>query len=68
MYSIVTVSGKLLIDQWAAKLKKNSRDKKKQKKKQVQLGEAVLHKLLTLKAYSLSVEMTSLKRIFEVKV
>lgn len=67
MYSIVTVSGKLLIDQWAAKLKKNSRDKK-QNKKQVQLGEAVLHKLLTLKAYSLSVEMTSLKRIFEVKV
>lgn len=66
MYSIVTVSGKLLIDQWAAKLKKNSRDKKN--KKQVQLGEAVLHKLLTLKAYSLSIEMTSLKRIFEVKV
>lgn len=58
MYSILTVSGKLFIDQWAAKLKK----------KQVHLGEAVLHKLLTLKAYSLSVEMTSLKRIFEVKV
>lgn len=67
MYSIVTVSGKLLIDQWAAKLKKTVEIKKK-KKKQVQLGEAVLHKLLTLKAYSLSVEMTSLKRIFEVKV
>lgn len=66
MYSIVTVSGKLLIDQWAAKLKKTVEIKKK--KKQVQLGEAVLHKLLTLKAYSLSVEMTSLKRIFEVKV
>lgn len=67
MYSIVTVSGKLLIDQWAAKLKKTV-EIKKQNKKQVQLGEAVLHKLLTLKAYSLSVEMTSLKRIFEVKV
>lgn len=66
MYSIVTVSGKLLIDQWAAKLKKTVEIKKN--KKQVQLGEAVLHKLLTLKAYSLSVEMTSLKRIFEVKV
>lgn len=65
MYSIVTVSGKLLIDQWAAKLKKTVEIKKT---KQVQLGEAVLHKLLTLKAYSLSVEMTSLKRIFEVKV
>lgn len=65
MYSIVTVSGKLLIDQWAAKLKKTEI---KKNKKQVQLGEAVLHKLLTLKAYSLSVEMTSLKRIFEVKV
>lgn len=67
MYSIVTVSGKLLIDQWAAKLKKTV-EIKKTNKKQVQLGEAVLHKLLTLKAYSLSVEMTSLKRIFEVKV
>lgn len=67
MYSIVTVSGKLLIDQWAAKLKKTV-EIKKTKTKQVQLGEAVLHKLLTLKAYSLSVEMTSLKRIFEVKV
>lgn len=32
MYSIVTVSGKLLIDQWAAKLKKTVEIKKKQKK------------------------------------
>lgn len=33
MYSIVTVSGKLLIDQWAAKLKKTVEIKKNKKKK-----------------------------------
>lgn len=31
MYSIVTVSGKLLIDQWAAKLKKTVEIKNKKK-------------------------------------